>query len=324
MKENYSRCDICNLLVQYFKILFTEFGNSEANSDAKMATLLEMKCYYWLIKAYSDEFLKDCDCDYSKGLRNIQKSLKAIFIKEKIVLDVNKKKCDICKILPCEIFALLDGACSLHDVKDLDSMVKKMEYHVVLAFLYDELIGKCMKCSEYVEYISCLQFLCDFIESRNQQKLQNDVFFWKMARNNDEIWNCSEALNMDQNIECTEVDLENHITVYLDFNVYQRYESDKVKEFFKTLIQQDNIDIIYSGTHLEEVLRMGRKECETRRINSIQELTGGKIAVVGKDKKTTICIQDINQRLNQVMEFKVCQCGHIMQIIIRVFALHMM
>lgn len=281
MKENYSRCDICNLLVQYFKILFTEFGNSEANSDAKMATLLEMKCYYWLIKAYSDEFLKDCDCDYSKGLRNIQKSLKAIFIKEKIVLDVNKKKCDICKILPCEIFALLDGACSLHDVKDLDSMVKKMEYHVVLAFLYDELIGKCMKCSEYVEYISCLQFLCDFIESRNQQKLQNDVFFWKMARNNDEIWNCSEALNMDQNIECTEVDLENHITVYLDFNVYQRYESDdKVKEFFKTLIQQDNIDIIYSGTHLEEVLRMGRKECETRRINSIQELTGGKIAVV--------------------------------------------
>lgn len=304
MKENYSRCDICNLLVQYFKILFTEFGNSEANSDAKMATLLEMKCYYWLIKAYSDEFLKDCDCDYSKGLRNIQKSLKAIFIKEKIVLDVNKKKCDICKILPCEIFALLDGACSLHDVKDLDSMVKKMEYHVVLAFLYDELIGKCMKCSEYVEYISCLQFLCDFIESRNQQKLQNDVFFWKMARNNDEIWNCSEALNMDQNIECTEVDLENHITVYLDFNVYQRYESDdKVKEFFKTLIQQDNIDIIYSGTHLEEVLRMGRKECETRRINSIQELTGGKIAVVGKDKKTTICIQDINQRLNQVMKY---------------------
>ena len=179
-----------------------------------------------------------------------------------------------------------------------------MEYHVVLAFLYDELIGKCMKCSEYVEYISCLQFLCDFIESRNQQKLQNDVFFWKMARNNDEIWNCSEALNMDQNIECTEVDLENHITVYLDFNVYQRYESDdKVKEFFKTLIQQDNIDIIYSGTHLEEVLRMGRKECETRRINSIQELTGGKIAVVGKDKKTTICIQDINQRLNQVMKY---------------------
>lgn len=44
MKENYSRCDICNLLVQYIKILFTEFGNSEANSDAKMATLLEMKC----------------------------------------------------------------------------------------------------------------------------------------------------------------------------------------------------------------------------------------------------------------------------------------
>lgn len=265
MKENYSRCDICNLLVQHLKILFTEFGNSEANSDAKMASLLEMKCYYWLIKAYSDEFLKDCDCDYSKGLRNIQKSLKAIFIKERIVLDVNKKKCDICKILPCEIFALLDRACSLHDVKELDSMVKEMEYHVVLAFLYDELIGKCMKCSESVEYIACLQFLCDFVESRNQQKLQNDVFFWKMARNNDEIWNCSEALNMDQNIEWTEVDLENHITVYLDFNVYQRYESDdKVKEFFKTLIQQDNIDIIYSGTHLEEVLRMGRKECETR------------------------------------------------------------
>lgn len=57
-----------------------------------------------------------------------------------------------------------------------------------------------------------------------------------MARNNDEIWKCSEALNMDKNTEWTEVDLKNHITVYLDFNVYQRYESDdKVRGFLKRL-----------------------------------------------------------------------------------------
>lgn len=304
MKEEYTRCDICNLLVQHLKILFAELGNLEVDSDAKMATLLEMKCYYWLTKAYSDELLKDCDCDYSKGLRNIQESLKDIFIEEDIVLDENKKKCDICKILPCEIFPLLDRACSLYDKKELDSTVKEMQYHFILAILYDELIIKCEKCEESVEYIACLKFLCEFIESRNQQKLQNEVFFWKMARNNDEIWKCSDALNMGKNIEWTEVDLKNHITVYLDFNVYQRYEDDaRVRKFFETLIQQENIDIIYSGTHLEEVLRMGRKEYETRRINSIQELTGGKIAVVGKDEKTIICIQDINQRLIQVKKY---------------------
>ena len=169
MNESYSRCEICNLLVEHLKILFTELGNSEADSDVKIITLLEMKCYYWMTKAYSDKFLKDCDCDYSKGLRNIQKSLKDIFIKEDIVLDENKKKCDNCKILPCEVFALLDRACSLHDVKELDSMVKEMQYHVVLAFLYDEFIGKCEKCNESVEYIACLQFLCDFIESRMEE-----------------------------------------------------------------------------------------------------------------------------------------------------------
>lgn len=41
---------------------------------------------------------------------------------------------------------------------------------------------------------------------------------------------------MDKNTEWTEVDLKNHITVYLDFNVYQRYESDdKVRGFLKRL-----------------------------------------------------------------------------------------
>ena len=32
-------------------------------------------------------------------------------------------------------------------------------------------------------------------------------------------------------------------------------------------------------------------------------MTGGKIVVVGKNKRTTVCIQDIYQRLNQVMKY---------------------
>lgn len=306
MKKELIRCDICNSFVQHLKILFMELekATKEEDSNAKHATLLEMKCYYWLTKAYSDELLKDCDCDYRIGLGNILENLKDKFAKEGIVHDENKRQCDICKILPCEFFSLLDRACSLRDAKDIDFMFEELKYHSTLAFIYEKYIGKCTECDECVEYIACLKFLCDYLENQNLQKLQQDVYYWKMARNNDEIWSSADALDMDENIPWTDVDLKDKIKVYLDFNVYQRYEDDdNVKEFMETLTKQENVAIVYSGTHLEEIMRMGAEEYKTKRIESIQKLTGGKIAVVGVDQKTVIRIQDIQKRFQHAKKY---------------------
>lgn len=300
-KEMYKElhiCDFCILLINHIELLFIEKEFDEQKD------LLEMKFYYWLIKAYSDGILKDCDCFYSKELRTKQKIIKEIIAKEGIALDENNKKCDICKILPCEFFALLNSACILKDAKEIDSMVEELRYHLNLAYIYEKYIGKCTECDAFVEYKACLQFVYDFIESRNQKKLQQDVYYWKMARNNAEIWSSADALDMDENILWTDVDLKDHTKIYFDFNVYQRYEEvSNVHEFFETLTQLEDVAIIYSVTHLEEIMRMGIDKYKTKRIESIQKLTGGKIAVVGADKKIVICIQDIQKRFQHVKKY---------------------
>lgn len=306
MDRELSRCDTCNSLVQHLKILFMELekATNEADSNVQHATLLEMRCYYWLTKAYSDELLKDCGCHYRIELGDIQENLKDIFAKEGIALEANKRKCDICRVLPCEFFSLLDIACRLNDVKEIDSMVEELRYHLTLASIYEKYIGKCTGCDEFVEYTACLQFLCEFTESRNQEKVRQDVYYWKIARNNDEIWSSTDALYMDENIPWTDVDLKNHTKVYLDFNVYQKYECDSnVHDFLGKLTQQEDVAIIYSGTHLEEIMRMVTEKFKTKRIKSIQELTSDKIAVVGSDKKTVICIQDIQKRFQHVKKY---------------------
>lgn len=120
----------------------------------------------------------------------------------------------------------------------------------------------------------------------------------------DAILSCADALNIDEIVQSTYVDLDNHITVYLDFNVYQRYEDDnKVRKFLKALIQQEDVDIIYSDTHLEEILRMGQKSYEIKRLNSIQELTKSKIAIVGNNQKIAVRILDIEKRFHQVAKY---------------------
>lgn len=281
-----------------------KIGNSEAGSNIKKATLMELKCYYWLIKAYSNKVISECECDYRNGLRNLQVDLSNIFEKEDILLDEKKQKCDVCKILPCEFFSLLDNTCKIKDSKKLESMIEELQYQVILAVLYESFIGKCTECNEFTEYTACLKFACEFIESSDMQKLQQDVYFWKKARNNDEIWSCADALRMDEVIEYTDVNLTNHTTIYLDFNVYGRYEDEEaVQRFLKKLKKQENIDIIYSGTHLEEVLRMNDKDSEQKRIESIQTLTDGKISIVGSDKKIVICIQNIDKRLHHVKKY---------------------
>lgn len=110
---------------------------------------------------------------------------------------------------------------------------------------------------------------------------------------------------MNEQIESSDVNIDGHITVYLDFNVYGRYEKEpKIEEFLNRLSQQKEIDLIYSGTHLEEVLRMNNEECELKRIQSIQSLTHGKIAVLDENKKIVICIEDIDARLRQTKRYQ--------------------
>jgi hypothetical protein len=62
---------------------------------------------------------------------------------------------------------------------------------------------------------------------------------------------------MDGEIKFEDVDLTGKKTVYLDFNVYQDYEDDSsVHTFLDKLNEDGEFTFVYSGTHLEEILRM--------------------------------------------------------------------
>lgn len=69
------------------------------------------------------------------------------------------------------------------------------------------------------------------------------------------------------------------------------------------LNEDGEFTFVYSGTHLEEILRMKGQDYIHKRIGSIATLTQGKFVVVGSDKKAVICIQDINQRFHQVRKY---------------------
>lgn len=305
MDNNVNQCNYCELMLIHIGILQNELEKSGIKSNQRNVTLLELKCYYWLMKVYYDKILCEYESEYKHIFEYTLTNLLNLLQINKTEFDTNKMRCDICRILPHELFSLLDMACKLSDPQELESKFSELQYHVFLSWIYDKLIERCTDCDAYVEYIACLENTCKYLENHNLHQLQEFVYFWKMARNTDEIWSCADALRMDEQIESSDVKIDGHISVYLDFNVYDRYEKDsKIAEFLNLLSQQKEIDLIYSGTHLEEVLRMNDKDYELKRIQSIQSLTHGKIAVLDENKKIVICIEDIEARLRQTKRYQ--------------------
>lgn len=293
------RCAYCNMLMQHITVLKNELTKSE------QATLYELKSYYWLIEKYCNEVLIDCDCEYRDEFRNILTVLLELFRTNEIVIKTENMQCDVCKVLPCEIFSLLDLACKKSNKNDIESMCAELLYHIFLAWIYDELIGRCTKCDAYVEYIACLENACRFLENKNLNELRDFVYYWKIARNSDEIFGCTDDLIVDSDIKSTEINVDDNTTIYLDFNVYNRYEKEKiVEEFFDKLVKQEGMVVVCSGTHLEEVLRMDNEAYEEKRICSIKKLTHGKISLVGDNGEIIVCVENINSRFEHVKKYE--------------------
>lgn len=301
----YEKCDYCGLMLEHIGILKNEMAQFEPGTDYRYATMLELKCYYWLVKAYYDKILVPCNCAYKNVFCSVLKDLYELFEENDIKIEIEKKKCDICKILPCELFSLLDMACTISDQQKMELMYAELQYQVFISWIYAELIGQCFDCDAFVDYKACIEATCEYLNDRNIHALQEFVYFWKIATNNDEIWSSANNLSKSENIISSEVKLDDHITVYLDFNVYNQYEKNpEITKFLKQLSDKKKIDVIYSGTHLEEIIRMNDKRYALKRIQSIQTLTQGKIAVVGANGNIVICVEDISARMKQVERYQ--------------------
>lgn len=309
MKENEIKlhleaCDICALLLRDIKNIRTSLMEKDVENKIKYITMLELKSYYWLVDAFINEFTSNCRELVCKNQLNfVLHELEKIFEQENVLLDIHLRKCDVCRILPCSLFSIMDSLCRTN-FSESNKFKLELEYQLILASLNDEIVGRCTECDEFVEYEACKKFAYEYLLTDDEQRLRQEVFYWKKARNSDEIFGLVDSLNMDGEIKFEKVDLTGEKTVYLDFNVYQDYENDSsVHMILDKLNEEGEFTFVYSGTHLEEILRMEGQDYIHKRIESIEALTQGKIVVVGSDKKAVICIQDINQRFHQVRKY---------------------
>ena len=63
MEEKLRNCYYCKRILAHIVILKNEYEKAEEGSDNRRATLLELQSYYWLMKAYYDEILCECECE---------------------------------------------------------------------------------------------------------------------------------------------------------------------------------------------------------------------------------------------------------------------
>ena len=298
MKE-YICCDYCNSLLKHITILGHELKTE------RQTTLLELKCYYWLIEEYCIKIISKCNCPFKTEFKNILLDLHEVFRENKIELDGKKRRCDICKILPKELFVMLDSTCKKTDERELELACVELQYQFFLTYIYSELIGECTECNEYIEYSACVKNTCEYINYKDLKKLREFVYHWKIAENNDVIINDFYNLKFGMNIETERINLNGCITIYLDFNVYNLYEKeDKIIDFFANLIKRKEIAIVYSNVHLEEILRMNNEKKELTRVESIQTITGGKNIKINRDRKLVMCIENTKKRLQDIKRYR--------------------
>lgn len=304
IKLHLKACDICALLLRDIKYISIPLMEKGVEDKIRYITMLELKCYYWLLDAFINEVTTNCKELVCKNQLNlVLNELGKLFEQENVLLDTYSRKCDVCRILPCSLFSIMDSLCRTN-FSEANKMKLELEYQLILASLNDEIVGRCTDCDEFVEYEACKKFAYEYLLTDDDQRLRQEVFYWKKARNSDEILGQVDALNIDGGIKFENVDLTGKKTVYLDFNVYQDYENDSsVHTFLDKLNEDGEFTFVYSGTHLEEILRMKGQDYIHKRIGSIATLTQGKFVVVGSDKKAVICIQDINQRFHQVRKY---------------------
>ena len=255
-----NRCTIYS----YCESILTHISNlrSLLKKDDTESTILELKEYYWLLQ-YFNNYINSCAAvDGSSFLpikNEIDTSLLKIFAEHRIDIDEKAAKCDVCKILPCAIFPLLDLACELETQDEIENMCKELDYHLFLAFLLEDNVGKCRDCNNFVDLEYSLKLAGDFLENRDVNALQQKIFFWKKAENTDALMNHAVKIKRKKYkyeiIPDEDIDTK---TAYLDFNVFGKIETNiDLKRLFIENVFQGPMDFFYGATHMEEILRMG-------------------------------------------------------------------
>lgn len=342
-------CKICKDIPNY-AAMYLKQQNCEKNKlkheDEQRTDLIIMKYYYAMLHLL-DDIHKRPECpnpenaasesanqkcptpehfDFYRKIYNIYAN---ILMSEKGLKQVNLK-CDICAVLPYTIFGDLDMIAKNMYINDLEK-TKKLELKAVITEYYLETVGSCDqwdKCptgADWLELKKSFQLLMGYLKRKDHKELQFSLNDWNKARAIDNILNTGiKTTSRDfQTKDISLCILENKTFVYMDFGVYQLYENNEVFHAqLDNYAKMDEIQFVYSPTHMEEVCRMGNSTFENNRRENVSRICGNYEVLPVQDGGLKIITEPVDvcfvrakkyQDLNQYAEKSECATFEVLE-----------
>lgn len=294
-----TKCDCCDFLVEKMQIILTDFENSLTDSSSLAELMKEMRVYYSIVTEFLNRVgmnsCKGCPYDNKECLNFLQQDYFETLSFFGQVPDESKMKCSVCQYLPETVFGLLDKACSVKDEQELNRINLKFQFYNFIYIICEELINSCRRCYTFYSCVTMLNAMNRYLDNHNIIELNQFVLAWKSSVNLDELLAQHEKLKNLKRPPLSEVDLTGYTTYYLDFNIYDMYEKKpELKDQLDKLSDQDNVKIVYSLTHMEEIPRMENEEYENKRLESIKKLTKGYAEFGNKNKMISFYRSDVD------------------------------
>ena len=324
-------CKICKDLPNYARMYLHQRKkekNQLNNEKNRYADLIQVKYYYALLYLLDkihelhecpnlENILPECadqKCstpkyfDYYRKIYNIYKN---ILISEKEINQLNLR-CDICAVLPYAIFNDLNMIAKNMYGDDIER-TQKLELKAMIADYYLEIVGSCKEwdeCSrgvDWLELMKSVQMLKKYLEMKDCKELQISLSEWNRVRSIDNILNAEIRITCRdfQTMNISPCVLKEKMLVYMDFGVYQLYESNNA---FRTQVdnytEMDKIQFVYSPVHMEEVGRMGNTTYESERRNNISKICGNCEVPVDQGRYLKILTESVEVCFDRVKKFQ--------------------
>lgn len=208
------------------------------------------------------------------------------------------ERCDVCSRLYFNIFDCIKEICTVTEYENT-----KLPYFLKVAYDMEKNFEPCSNwtnCDSGLEYEASVKMACEYIKKKNVSQLKQALQFWELSRAHDKIFSAASKIPpSDFNTVKIIYPNENIRTIYLDFNIYDKYE--KEMDFHRLLsngVEDPNLWFVYGSAHLEEVCRMNNESFESLRIKSLHQITNNK-EVLYYDDEILFCYEDILEVLKR-------------------------
>lgn len=292
-------CKICKDLPQYagrYLELRKYEKNKAHNKEDQYTDLKQMKYYYALLHLLDEihnlPVCSNSECFASESAdqkcltpehfdryRKLYNAYEIILMSEKELEKINLK-CDICAVLPYALFNDLDRVAKNMHNEDIEK-TQKLELDAIVTDYYLDALGSCEqweKCpngADWLELMNSVFTLKKYLETKDRKALSISLSGWNKLRAIDNLLN-SKVKTTYRDFQTQDIPLcmlKDKALVYLDFGVYQLYENN---EIFRTQLdiytEMEEIQFVYSPTHMEEVCRMENFIFESKRRENISKI----------------------------------------------------